>query len=93
MPGTATADDHRWDEEDDMQRMLYTFVTKLKDITFHEPLPWYLVHLMARDDVQMAEEAKIDIMLWMNELVELDEMIKTIYGDNYWQGLPDDDEE
>jgi len=96
MPGTAIADHEHWDDDDDLQRMLYTFGHKLKQVTDHEPLLWFLCDLFDRrgKDVEMAEEVEIQILAFLNHAIEMHDMIVKCYGDDYWsEHLFDDDEE
>ena len=90
MGGTAIADHERWDDDDDLQRMLYTFGHKLRDLTFHEPLLWYLCDLFDRrtQDVDMAEEVEVEILAFLNLAIEMHDMLVKVYGDEYWLDLP-----
>ena len=94
MPGTAIADHERWDDDDDLQRMLYTFGSKLRDVTFHEPLLWYLCDLFDRrtTDVEMAEEVEIQILAFLNHAIEMHDMIVKCYGEEYWLENPFEEE-
>lgn len=94
MPGTAISDAERWDDDDDLQRMLYTFGHKLKQVTNHEPLLWYLCDLFDRrnKDVDMAEEVEIEILAFLNMAIEMHDMIVKCYGDEYWFEQPFEEE-